>query len=83
MMGGFEMLSDEWDDDGFSADLAEAVSVFCPYCGEEVEVSIDPAGVGLQEYVEDCQVCCQPWAVRVWVGRDGVPSVTAMTLDES
>jgi len=39
--------------------------VVCPYCGEPVEISLDPAGGREQEYVEDCEVCCNPWRVRV------------------
>ena len=70
------------DDDEFGADLAEAVYVSCPYCGEGVDLAVDPAGGGVQEYVEDCQVCCQPWSVRVSVSRDGVPSVVVNTLDD-
>lgn len=62
-------------------DLTDAASVSCPYCGEPVEIPVDPAGGELQEYVEDCAVCCQPWSVRVYVDRDGVPSVTVGTLD--
>ncbi len=46
-----------------TADM-EAV-VICPYCGEEVEITVDP-GVGTkQAYVEDCPVCCSPWMVHV------------------
>ena len=70
------------DDDDFGIDLTDAATVYCPYCGEGVEVSVDPAGGGVQEYVEDCSVCCQPWSVRVDVDRDGVPTVSARTLDE-
>ena len=32
----------------------------CPYCGEAVEMFLDAAGGEVQEYVEDCEVCCQP-----------------------
>ena len=45
--------------------------VTCPYCGETVVVALDPGGGSNQEYVEDCQVCCQPWLVRVSYGTDG------------
>lgn len=31
----------------------------CPYCWEALEIAVDPS-VSDQEYVEDCQVCCQP-----------------------
>lgn len=34
-------------------------TVQCPYCWETIEILIDPQDVG-QQYVEDCQVCCQP-----------------------
>ena len=37
--------------------------VHCPYCGEIVEIGLDPGGGMVQEYVEDCQVCCRPWRV--------------------
>jgi hypothetical protein len=39
--------------------------VTCPYCGEVVTISLDPGGGASQAYVEDCQVCCQPWQVYV------------------
>jgi hypothetical protein len=37
--------------------------VTCPYCGEQVElfVELDVRG----SYVQDCEVCCNPWMVRV------------------
>ena len=39
--------------------------VVCPYCGEGVTISLDPGGGSVQAYVEDCQICCQPWLVSV------------------
>ena len=39
-------------------DLTEA-QVVCPYCWQTLSVFIDPS-VAEQDYVEDCQVCCQP-----------------------
>jgi hypothetical protein len=41
----------------------------CPYCGEPVEVRVDPAGPDEEQYVEDCPVCCRPWSVSV--SREG------------
>ena len=38
--------------------------IHCPYCGEPLEIAIDWS-VREQEYVEDCQVCCQPMVLRV------------------
>ena len=37
--------------------------ISCPYCGETLRIDIDPSAGG-QDYVEDCQVCCQPMQVR-------------------
>lgn len=31
----------------------------CPYCWEEISVMLD-SSVERQEYVEDCEVCCNP-----------------------
>jgi len=31
----------------------------CPYCWEEISMLLDPS-VPLQNYVEDCEVCCNP-----------------------
>jgi hypothetical protein len=73
------------DDDDFplgdgTADTGAAVH--CPYCGELVEIAIDPGGGAAQEYVEDCQVCCRPWRVRVDYGAHGVAQVSVTALDE-
>ena len=66
----------------YEADLAEAVPVSCPYCGEMGEIGVDLGGGGLQEYVEDCAVCCRPWAVRLFIDRQGQPQVHVTTLDD-
>jgi hypothetical protein len=34
-----------------------------PYCGEEVEIYVEPDVRGV--FVQDCEVCCNPWRVRV------------------
>ena len=31
----------------------------CPYCWEEISMLLDPS-VSNQEYIEDCEVCCNP-----------------------
>ena len=69
-------------DEAFDAELADSVQVSCPYCGEVVELLIDVGGGSSQSYVEDCEVCCRPWSVRVGLAADGRPTVTVSTLDE-
>jgi hypothetical protein len=55
--------------------------VTCPYCSETVEISVDPGGGSIQDYVEDCEVCCNPWRVHVQF-IDGVPMVELSPLEE-
>ncbi|QRN95777.1 CPXCG motif-containing cysteine-rich protein [Archangium violaceum] len=49
--------------------FADEQTQLCPYCGEEVEVAVDPGGPSSETYVEDCPVCCRPWVV--YVCREG------------
>src|ERR1051325_10967953 len=37
--------------------------VTCPYCGEGIEIYVEPDVHGT--FVQDCEVCCNPWRVRV------------------
>jgi hypothetical protein len=57
-------------------------TVSCPYCGEAVEITLDPGGGTHQDYVEDCEVCCQPWRVSVQYGLDGEAEVEVTALGE-
>jgi Cysteine-rich CPXCG len=41
----------------------EVFEVTCPYCGEPGEIYVEPDVVG--QFVQDCEVCCNPWLVRV------------------
>ena len=79
----FHDLLDDGDDDDPERELADEVTVaFCPYCGAEVELILDPGGAATQRYVEDCEVCCRPWNVHVhWV--DGHAHVDLRTEDET
>jgi hypothetical protein len=44
--------------------MSEEFAVICPYCGEEVEIYVEPDVSG--SFVQDCEVCCNPWRVRVF-----------------
>ena len=56
--------------------------VVCPYCGEANAVALDPGSGEVQEYVEDCQVCCRPWQVVVHYHEDGSATISAQALDD-
>ncbi len=40
----------------------------CPHCGNRVDTYPDPGGGKVQEYIEDCAVCCHP--NRIMATRD-------------
>jgi cysteine-rich CPXCG protein len=54
--------------------------VTCPYCGETIEISVEEDVRG--SFVQDCEVCCNPWRVRV-TGRRGERSVDVGRADGS
>ena len=56
--------------------------ITCPYCGEPLNVLIDESG-GSQEYIEDCQVCCQPIVFRLDESIDGDLSLSVFAENES
>ena len=57
------------------------VAMECPYCGEPIVLLVDPSQPE-QSYIEDCQVCCQPMAIRAEIRQDGSCSVEARREDD-
>lgn len=55
--------------------------VTCPYCWESIEILVDPSEP-VQQYVEDCSVCCHPIDLSVVVAPDGDISVEARSDDD-
>ena len=66
-LNGDELLSDPA--------LDSAAEVTCVYCGETVVIALDPASGAAQDYVEDCEVCCRPWQVKVQYDEMGKADV--------
>jgi hypothetical protein len=71
--------------------------VSCPYCGESIELLIDDsatehmsmdgqyqsnAGAVVEDYYEDCSVCCRPIRIRLRVAFEGDCEVLIMRDDE-
>jgi hypothetical protein len=56
-------------------------SIGCPYCGESIEVLIEPSDSD-QQYIEDCQVCCKPINFLVSESSNGELSVSVYSDDE-
>ena len=84
-------LRDQFDDDRYDNPddfplgdgTADTVGmVHCPYCGEANVIALDPGSGDVQDYVEDCQVCCRPWRLVVRYHRDGSAEVYAEAEDQ-
>jgi hypothetical protein len=43
--------------------MDDQFTVTCLYCSEQVEIYVEPDVRGT--FVQDCEVCCNPWLVRV------------------
>ncbi|HUF36053.1 MAG TPA: CPXCG motif-containing cysteine-rich protein [Gemmatimonadales bacterium] len=76
-----ESLDEDFPLGDGTADVAATVR--CPYCGEMVEIGLDPGGGSSQEYVEDCEVCCRPWRVSVHYVGDGTAEVSVVAESEN
>ena len=57
--------------------MQEEASYFCDSCGEEIVIPIDLSAGEVQEYVEDCPVCCHPNVIRLEIDEDGSVRVSA------
>lgn len=44
-----------------------AAEYLCGVCGSWNDVLVDPTGGSMQEFIEDCAVCCRPHLLRVRV----------------
>ncbi|MFO8235890.1 MAG: CPXCG motif-containing cysteine-rich protein [Bacteroidales bacterium] len=52
----------------------------CPYCCGHISVMLDPS-VDEQEYVEDCEICCNPIEISCAFSDHKLISFTAKTTD--
>jgi len=48
--------------------------ILCPFCAEPLQVQLD-LSAGDQDYIEDCQVCCQPMRIRYAVDNGGLLNI--------
>lgn len=48
----------------------------CPNCFAEISMLIDPS-VPQQQYVEDCEVCCNPLQIQVTIENGEIESFDA------
>jgi hypothetical protein len=60
--------------------VSDSFLITCPYCGEDVDVYVEPDVTG--KLVQDCEVCCNPWLLRV-TREDGERVVIVSRADGS
>ena len=77
--GGDDGLDDAFPLGDGTADTG--ATVVCPYCGQQVEIALDPGSGARQEYVEDCEICCRPWQLSVAYADDGSATVEVEPAD--
>lgn len=57
------------------------VGVQCPYCWEQITLLID-GSIEIQEYTEDCEVCCRPIDFVVEMNEQDQAKVVAHLQNE-
>lgn len=57
--------------------MQSEASYLCQNCGEDIVVPVDPTGGRVQQYVEDCPVCCSAQVLDVRFEADGAVTIDA------
>jgi hypothetical protein len=53
----------------------------CPYCLAEISMLIDPS-ISSQQYIEDCEVCCNPIEIQVSIAEGEILSFEAKSIEQ-
>lgn len=53
----------------------------CPYCWEEISMLLDPSA-GMQTYIEDCEVCCNPIEIKPTFDGEDLVSFEANAIGQ-
>ncbi len=53
----------------------------CPYCWEEISMLLDPS-IPKQQYVEDCEICCNPIDINLQFEEEILVSFQAINLEQ-
>ena len=73
----FDEGNQDEDGAGRETEPEEEASYTCQACGEEIVIPVDALAGKLQEYVEDCPVCCHPHVLTVRFDPGFGPSIEA------
>lgn len=53
----------------------------CPYCWEQISMLIDTS-IAQQEYIEDCEVCCNPIQIMVGIDEGEISQFEAISIEQ-
>lgn len=53
----------------------------CPYCWEQISMLLDDS-VANQEYIEDCEVCCNPIQIKVRFQNSEIIEFQALNIEQ-
>lgn len=53
----------------------------CPYCWERISMLVDHS-VSDQEYIEDCEVCCNPIQLRIHIEEQQIIGLEATEIGQ-
>ncbi|HAH37659.1 MAG TPA: CPXCG motif-containing cysteine-rich protein [Algoriphagus sp.] len=53
----------------------------CPYCFEEISMLLDPS-VSRREYIEDCEVCCNPIQINLELEENELVYFEANSIEQ-
>jgi transcription elongation factor Elf1 len=53
----------------------------CPYCWESISMLID-VSQSQQQYIEDCEVCCNPIQLRITTENQEIMSFDAESIEQ-
>ena len=57
--------------------MDDEATYICDSCGEEIVIPLDPSAGAVQQYVEDCPVCCHANVIHVEIQENGEAAVWA------
>ncbi len=53
----------------------------CPYCWEEISMILDKSIIS-DDYIEDCEVCCNPIEISYQSDGDNIISFQAISIEQ-
>lgn len=53
----------------------------CPYCWETISMLVDVL-IEQQQYVEDCEVCCNPIEISISIDEGNVSYFQAISIEQ-